>query len=152
MMKWKARKENLNIGVMELSNLTFNEDYMEVSIDILNVSEELQTEIDKSIEIAKVEEAEKWERICADYPEIAFGDKTWSNEPVVFQYNYLRIVLEDGKPNRYSIETGFEDAKNKHLSTQASTVVDLSEYENELKKGHAYCMYKQRRTSFHSNR
>ncbi len=135
-MKWKARKETLNIGTMELSKVTFNEDYMEVSIDILNISDDLQAEINKSIEIAKVEELkvlkklygenfEKWNRNYK--PE-------WSNKPVVIQYHYLSIVLEEGKPNRYSIETGFEDAEHDTMEATASTVVDLSEYENELKK------------------
>jgi hypothetical protein len=39
-----------------------------------------------------------------------------------------------GKPNMYSIETGFEDAENNLIEATASTTVDLSEYENELKK------------------
>ena len=71
MMKWKARKENLNIGSMELSNLTFNEDYMEISIDILNVSEELQAEINKLIEIAKAKTIEHWKEWWGEiYPYI----------------------------------------------------------------------------------
>lgn len=42
MMKWKARKETTNIGVLELGNVTFNEDFLEVSIDIFDMSEELK--------------------------------------------------------------------------------------------------------------
>ena len=93
MMKWKARKENLNIGSMELSNLTFNEDYMEISIDILNVSEELQTEINKSIEIAKAETIEYWKGWYGDNFENWTKDykPQWSEKPVVIQFNYLRI-------------------------------------------------------------
>lgn len=34
MMKWKTRTETTNIGILELGNLTFDEDYMVVSIDI----------------------------------------------------------------------------------------------------------------------
>ena len=136
MMKWKARKENLNIGSMELSNLTFNEDYMEISIDILNVSEELQAEIDKSIEIAKAETIEHWKEWYGENFENWTKDykPQWSDKPVVIQFHYLRIVLEEGKANVYSIETGFEDAKNELIEATASTTVDLSEYENELKK------------------
>ena len=136
MMKWKARKENLNIGVMELSNLTFNEDYMEISIDILNVSEELQKEINKSIEIAKAEQIKLWKEWYGEnlgnwHKEY---ELKWSDKPVTIQFHYLCITLESGKPNRYSIETGFEDAENGLIEATASTVVDLSEYENELKK------------------
>ena len=136
MMKWKAKKETLNIGTMKLDNLTFNEDYMELSIDILEVSEELQTEINKSIEIAKAEHIEWWKKRYGENFERWNKDykPQWSDKPVVIQFHYLRIVLEEGKPNRYSIETGFEDAENDRIEATASTVVDLSEYENELKK------------------
>ena len=131
MVKWKARKENLNIGVMELSNLTFNEDYMEVSIDILSVSDDLQEEIYKAIETAKVEYMEDMKEYFEENPT---RRKVWSDKPVLIQFNYLRIVLEAGKPISYSIVTVFEDAENEFLETEASTVVDLSEYENEIKK------------------
>ena len=50
MMKWKARTETTNIGVLELGNLTFDEDYMEVSIDICDMSDNLKAEVDKAIE------------------------------------------------------------------------------------------------------
>ena len=119
---------------MELSNLTFNEDYMEVSIDILSVSDELQEEINKSIEIAKVEETEKQKRFYEEYPELIKKQYAWSDKPVVIQFHYLSITLESGKPNRYSIETGFADAENEEIYGMASTTVDLSEYENEIKK------------------
>ena len=35
MLKWKSRTETTNIGVLELGNITFDEDYMEVSIVVL---------------------------------------------------------------------------------------------------------------------
>lgn len=136
MMQWKARKENLNIGSMELSNVTFNEDYMEVSIDILSVSDELRAEIEKSIDVAKAEHIEQWKKWYGENFENWHKDykPQWSNKPVVIQFHYLRIILEEGKANRYSIETGFEDAENSRIEACASTVVDLSEYEHELKK------------------
>ena len=55
MMKWKARIETTNIGVLELGSLTFNEDYMEVAIDICDMSDNLKAEVEKAIEIAKAE-------------------------------------------------------------------------------------------------
>ena len=133
MMKWKARTETTNIGILELGNLTFNEDYMEVSIDICDMSDSLKEEVAKAIEIAKVKEAENWREWYKNHPELTPHDKTWSDKPVIIHYSYLKIVLEEGKPNRYSIETGFEDAENEYLDAVASTVVDLSEYSNELK-------------------
>lgn len=59
MMKWKARKETINIGILELGNLTFDEDYMAVSIDICDMSDEIKEEVAKAIEIAKVKHIEK---------------------------------------------------------------------------------------------
>lgn len=60
MMKWKARTETTNIGILELGNLTFSEDYMEVSIDIYDMSENLQEDVCKAIEIAKTDCPTVW--------------------------------------------------------------------------------------------
>ena len=81
----------------------------------------------------EIEEIEKWEKIHGEYAAISMDDKNWSDKPVIIQFNYLRIVLEDGKPNSYTIVTGFEDAENERMETTAHTTVDLSEYSNELK-------------------
>ena len=54
MMKWKTRTETTNIGILELGNLTFNQDYIEVAIDICDMSDNLKAEVEKAIEIAKV--------------------------------------------------------------------------------------------------
>ena len=54
MLKWKSRTETTNIGVLELGNITFDEDYMEVSIDICSMSDGLREEVEKAIEIGKV--------------------------------------------------------------------------------------------------
>jgi hypothetical protein len=136
MMKWKARKETTNIGVLELGNLTFNEDYMEISIDIFDMSEEMKTEINKAIEIAKeryVEEEKDW---IAEHPE--HKNKRclqWSNKPVVMDFTFLRIRLEAGKPIDYSVEIGFHDAVNDSMEQwDCSITVDLSEHTKELQK------------------
>ena len=133
-MKWKARTGTTNIGVLELGNLTFNEDYMEVSIDIHSVSDSLKAEIEKAIEIRKIESVKAWDVFYTEHPEYTRHDRTWSNKPVVIDYTYLLIVLEGGRAIRYSIETGFHDADNNHLEESASVAVDLSEHTNELKK------------------
>lgn len=133
-MKWKAMTETTNIGVLELGNLTFNEDYMELSIDIYEMSDSLRTEIEKAIEARKTESVREWDIFYTEHPEYTRYDKTWSSRPAVVDYTYLRIVLEGGKAIRYSIETGFHDADNDQLEESASVAVDLSEHTNELKK------------------
>ena len=134
MMKWKARTETTNIGTLELGSITFEEDYMEVSIDICNMSDSLKAEISNAIEVRKAESVKKWAAIYAECPELPRFDKTWSNKPAVIDYTYLRIILEGGKAITYSIEAGFHDADNDHLEECAGITIDLSEHTNELKK------------------
>lgn len=59
----------------------------------------------------------------------------WSNEPVVMDFTYLRVILKAGEPIDYSIEVGFSDAIDRNMNQwNCSIAVDLSEYANELKK------------------
>jgi hypothetical protein len=133
MMKWKARTETTNIGILELGNLTFDEDYMEVSIDICDMSDNLKAEVAKAIEIAKVRYTEERE---ADNKEHGYNLPTvWSDKPVVMDFTYLRVVLESGKAIKYTICIGFRDADNDYMEQwDCDIAVDLSEYANELKK------------------
>ena len=133
MMKWKARTETTNIGVLELGNLTFDEDYMEVSIDICDMSDNLKAEVDKAIEKAKVEYTKKNEEMNAEF---GYNLPTvWSDKPVIVDFTYLRVVLKAGEPITYTICIGFEDADNSMMEQwDCDIAVDLSEYSNELKK------------------
>lgn len=133
MMKWKARTETTNIGVLELGNLTFDEDYMQVSIDICDMSDNLKAEIKKAVEIAKVQYTKEHEALNA---EKGYNLPTvWSDKPVNMDFTYLRVVLETGKPIDYSICFGFTDAVDDSMECWSGSItVDLSEYANELKK------------------
>ncbi len=133
MMKWKARTETTNIGILELGNLTFDEDYMEVSIDICDMSDNLKAEVEKAIEIAKVDYTKKNEEMNAEY---GYNLPTvWSGKPVIMDFTYLRVVLKAGEPITYTICIGFEDADNRMMEQwDCAITVDLSEYANELKK------------------
>lgn len=133
MMKWKARTETTNIGVLELGNLTFDENYMEVSIDICGMSDSLKAEIEKAIEIAKVKYTEERE---ADNKERGTNWNTrWSDKPIIMDFTYLRVVLETGNPITYTICIGFHDAIDDYMEQwDCAITVDLSEYANELKK------------------
>lgn len=133
MMKWKACTETTNIGILELGNLTFDEDYMEVSIDICDMSDNLKAEVDKAIEIAKVKYTEEQETLNA---ERGYNhNTTWSDKPVVMDFTFLRVVLEAGKPITYTICIGFHDAIDEYMEQwDCAITVDLSEYSNELKK------------------
>ena len=133
MMKWKTRTETTNIGVLELDNLTFDEDYMEVAIDICDMSDSLKAEVAKTVEIEKAKYTKENEELNA---EKGYNLPTvWSDQPVVMDYTYLRVVLETGKPIDYSICIGFHDAVDDSMEAWGGSItVDLSEYANELKK------------------
>lgn len=127
MMKWKTRKETMDIGMLELGNLTFNEDYMEISIDIFDMSDQLKSEITSGIEIEKIRYLEKMHTLRS-------GD-VWSDKPVIMDFTYLHVQLEAGKPIDYSIKFGFHDAENRLMEAwDGSITVDLSEHTGELKK------------------
>lgn len=134
MMKWKARTETTNIGVLELGNLTFNDDYMEVSIDVCDMSDDLKSDIEKAIEARKIESVKEWEQVYNDHPDWERCSRVFSDKPAVIDFTYLNIVLEADKPIKYSIVVGFHDAEDDHLEECASITVDLSEHTNELKK------------------
>lgn len=132
-MKWKARTETTNIGILKLDNLTFNEDYMEVSIDVCDMSDNLKAEIKKAVEIAKVQYTKDQEALNAEY---GYNLHTvWSDKPVNMDFTYLRVVLEAGKPIDYSICFGFTDTVDPQMECWGNSItVDLSEHTNELKK------------------
>lgn len=134
MMKWKARIETTNIGVLELGSLTFNEDYMEVAIDICDMSDNLKAEVEKAIEIAKAECIKKWNTFYNEHPDAKRRNRIWSSEPVIMNFTYLRVILEEGKPIQYSICAGFHDLADKLMEGDCEVAVDLSEHTNELKK------------------
>ncbi|MDE7282781.1 MAG: hypothetical protein K2N85_04245 [Lachnospiraceae bacterium] len=134
MMKWKARTETTNIGVLELGNLTFNEDYMEVSIDICDMSDSLKADVEKAIEARKIKSAKEWEQVYKDHPEWEQRSRVFSDKQAVIDFTYLNIVLEADKPIKYSVVVGFHDAEDDRLEEDASITVDLSEHTDELKK------------------
>ena len=132
MMKWKSGKETVNIGCIKLGGITFDEERMGVSIDICDMSEELKAEVDRAVEMAKVQYVESHEKMERKYAGALTDTVRWSEKPVVMDYNYLYIVYEDGRPVSYSIIVGFHDAENELLETCADIGVDLSEYASEL--------------------
>ena len=124
MVKWKARKETVDIGCIELGSLTFDEDYMSVSIDICDMSEELKEEVDKAVGVAKSQYAGKWEKWYMEHPELKRHRIQWSGKSVVMDYTYLSVVFEAGKPISYSIVAGFHDAEDARMEACADITVE----------------------------
>ena len=133
MIKRKTRTETINIGILELGNLTFDDDYIELSIDVCDMSDELKEEIKKIIEIGKTKYSR--EREILNKEKGTHWNTVWSNEPVVMDFTYLRVILRAGEPIKYSLDIGFSDAIDKDMNQwNYDIAVDLSGHENELKK------------------
>lgn len=134
MMNLKLGKGNSRKGSLELGNLTFDDNRIEVAIDIVDMSEDLKTEFDKMIEIKKVNyicEMEKW---YSDHPEYTKKrDLKWCNEPVIIMYSFLQVILEVEKPIKYKIIVAFMDANDEFMDSDVEMDIDLSEYEENLK-------------------
>ncbi|WP_313184740.1 hypothetical protein [Lacrimispora sp.] len=134
MMRWKTRKATTNIGVLNFGNVTFDEDEIQISIDISEMSEELKLEINKTIELEKCKFTEDWNRLLSEHEECKRFSTVWGKKPVVIDFNYLAVELRAEKPVKYVIVTGFHDADNDRLDTACYTEVDLTAYTEELKK------------------
>lgn len=134
MMKWKARTETNNVGILELDNFIFNEDCMAVSIDICDMSDNLKAEVAKAIEARKLESDKEWEQLCLEHPDYKRINRTFSGNGEVIDFTYLDIILKEDEPIQYSIVVGFHDADNECLEREAEIAVDLSEHAEELKK------------------
>ena len=102
-------------------------------LDICAMSDSLKAEVDKAIEIAKVQYTEHNKALNA---EKGYNLPTvWSDKPVIIDLTFLRVVLKAGEPITYTICIGFEDADNSMMEQwDCDIAVDLSEYANELKK------------------
>ena len=102
MLKWKSRTETTNIGVLELGNITFDEDYMEVSIDICSMSDGLREEVEKAIEIGKVNRTREIEKFNKEHGFNILS--VWSDKPVKIDFTYLRVVIRANEPIHTTIE------------------------------------------------
>ena len=103
------RRNNIttSIGTIDLNNIEFYDNSLDVFIGIESVSAEIQEKIMAAVEIAKVEH-------------IQIIKEHFSNK--------------DLKHFSYRIEIDIEDREDDRVWTSASVEVDLSEYQNELKK------------------
>jgi len=134
MMNLKLGKGILGKGSLNLGGLTFDEERLEMSIDILEMSEDLKTEFGEMIEHEKANYTSKLEKKYIEHPDSIKHNSKWSNEPVVIMASYLQVILEIGKPIKYRIIVAFMDADDEYLDSVVGMEVNLSEYEEELKK------------------
>lgn len=125
-------KMNLNTksGIMSLGEINLNdlqietgEDSVMTFFEIQQVSTDLMQKIQEAIEKRKKEFTEEVRG--------KFGD--WSDKGVVIDSMFL-MIRTDKKKLQYEIMVNFFDQDDRIRETEVFVSVDLSEYENELKK------------------
>lgn len=121
------KKSNITttIGTINLNDIEFIDNSLDIIIGIESVSEDIQIKINKAVEIAKTQELEHIKLYHKN------KDLTWSNAPVDTSLS-LGIHLEE-KTFTYTIDIIITDKVN-DISASASVEVDLSEYQDKLKK------------------
>lgn len=122
----KRNNITTSIGTIDLNNIDFCEDTLDVFIGIELVSAEIQEKIMAAVEIAKVEHIQ----IIKEH--FSNKDLKWTDAGVDTDLS-LHIIV-DKKHFSYRIEIDIEDREDDRVWTSASVEVDLSEYQNELKK------------------
>lgn len=133
MMNKETKKGIENIGVIGLDNVIFSEDYIQVFIDILDMSDELKEKVDKAIEKSKIEYSEMLEEYNRESN--ANHSTVWSDKPVIIDFTGLSVSLGIDKPIEYKINVGFHDADNDLMEEwECSINVDLSAHDEEIKK------------------
>lgn len=122
------RRNNIttSIGTIDLNNIEFYDNSLDVFIGIESVSAEIQEKIMAAVEIAKVEHIQ----IIKEH--FSNKDLKWTDAGVDTELS-LHIIV-DKKHFSYRIEIDIEDREDDRVWTSASVEVDLSEYQNELKK------------------
>lgn len=122
------RRNNIttSIGTIDLNNIEFYDNSLDVFIGIEWVSAEIQEKIMAAVEIAKVEHIQ----IVKEH--FTNKDLKWTDAGVDTDLS-LHIIV-DKKHFSYRIEIDIEDREDDRVWTSASVEADLSEYQNELKK------------------
>lgn len=122
----KRKTITTTIGTINLNNIEFCENTLDVFIGIESVSEDIQNKINEAVEMAK---AEHIQRVKEYYTN---KDLNWTDAGVNTDLS-LHIIV-DNKEFAYRIEIDIVDKEDERVWTGASVDVDLSEYQNELKK------------------
>lgn len=114
------------IGTINLNDVEFCENSLDVFIGIESVSADIQKKINEAVEIAKVEHL----KTVKEY--YKRKDLVWTDAGVNTDLS-LHIII-DNKSFSYQIEIDIIDKEDERVWTSASVDVDLSGYQNELKK------------------
>lgn len=122
----KKKEITTTIGTINLNDIEFCENTIDVFIGIESVSEDIQKKISEAVEIAKADHMQMVKE------HFIHKDLNWTDAGVETNLT-LHIIVEDKKFS-YRIEIDITDREDEIMWTSASVDVDLSEYQSELKK------------------
>lgn len=138
MMKLKLGKGNLENCTIELGNISElcpSDENMYVVIDIENMSNDLKVEIDRLIEIEKVNYICEMKKYYCEHPDyICRRSLKWCNEPAVIISIFVQVIYEVGKPTENKMVISFMDAKDEFMDSVVYIELDLCEYEEGIKE------------------
>lgn len=122
----KRKAFTTTIGTINLNNIEFCENSLDVFIGIESVSADIQDKINEAVESAKAAHIQEVKEYYTN------KDLNWTDAGVNTDLS-LHIII-DNKEFTYRIEIDIVDKGDERVWTDASIDVDLSEYQNELKK------------------
>lgn len=122
----KRKAFTTTIGTINLNNIEFCENTLDVFIGIESVSADIQDKINEAVESAKAKHIQEIKEYYTN------KDLNWTDAGVNTDLS-LHIII-DNKDFTYRIEIDIVDKGDERVWTDASIDVDLSEYQNELKK------------------
>lgn len=122
----KKKEITTTIGTINLNDIEFCENTIDVFVSIESVSEDIQKKISEAVEIAKADHMQMVKE------HFIHKDLNWTDAGVETNLT-LHIIVEDKKFS-YRIEIDITDREDERVWTSASVDVDLSEYQSELKK------------------
>ncbi len=122
----KRKNITTSIGTINLNDIDFCENTLDVFIGIESVSADIQSKINEAVEITKAEHLQRVKEYFKN------KELKWTDAGV--DTNLSLHIIIDSKKFSYQIEIDIEDKEDGTMWTSASVDVDLSEYQNELKK------------------
>lgn len=115
------------IGTINLNDVEFCENSLDVFIGIESVSQEIREKITTAVETRKSKYIEEMKQYSDSMKHLY-----WTDAGV--DTNLSLHIIVDNKEFSYVVEVDIMDKENEYMWTSASIEVDLAEYQSELKK------------------
>lgn len=121
----KKNETVINYGAIEIGEIEFAEDIIQVWINVESVSDSLKECIDKAIEESKAEAMEDLYKA---------HNKSWGSKGVTVFGMTLNVIAHKDKELETELYVNYEDVEDDGMWGGACIKVDLSGHESELKQ------------------